>query len=440
MIAKRVPRQSGHSSYRHLAEYILDLRHAGRKVAGAWTTNTSVPDDFQLAIIETQATQELNTRSKIDKTYHLVISLAQGEKLTADQFRNVEQRCCAAIGLGEHHRICAIHHDTDNLHLHMAISKVHPVTLNTIEPFYDKFKLQEVCREFEKAYNLQVDVGRERSEQLTSTQAHRGLQSFQSWIKTHLRSELLALVKEPEKSWQDAQGLCGKYGIQIREHGNGLVFSHVDRELFVKASAVDRSFSKQSMESKLGKFEPASHTHTPVVTYQCAPLGGGDKARELYAAYQKQMAKIRAECKEQLKVQMDKRSSGLHEIKARYAARRQQVKLDPILTRARKFEIQKALTAQMKGEILRNFSAIQDERRAVRKSHATTSWREWLRHQAHTGNETAQLILAKMSPIPPAQDRQAPPSRPDYFATYVELKNNPPRSKEPLPKNKGMER
>ena len=265
----------------------------------------------------------------------------------------------------------------------------------------------------------------------------RGVISFQSWIKANLRDELIDLMKHPGCGWQNVQELAGKYGLQIREHKTGLVFSHVSQNLFVKASAVDRSFSKQSMESKLGKFEPASHTHIPVMTYQCTPFGGGDKAKELYAAYQEQMAKIRAECKEQLKVQMDRRSSGLSEIKARYAGRRQQVRLDSILTRAQKFEIQKALTAQMRGEILHHFNTFQEERRAVRKSLATTPWREWLRHQAHTGNETAQLILAKMVINPPFKGRIPSSGGHDYFARYDELKNNQPRSKE---KNKGVER
>ena len=397
MIAKRVPRQGDHSNYRQLAEYILDVKHAGRKVAHAWTSNLSVPDDFQFGVIETQATQESNTRSKIDKTYHLVISLAQGEKLSTEQFKAVEQRFCQAIGLGDHHRICAIHKDTDHLHLHIAMSKVHPDTLNTIEPYYDKFKLQEVCRECEKIYNLQVDVRQDRGKRQNPVEVHQRLQSFQSWIKEHLREDLLALMKGSGQSWCDVQCLAGKYGLEIREHKTGLVFSHISEKLFVKASSVDRSFSKQAMESKLGKFVPATHLRDPVMTYRRASLDRKNKGRELYATYQEQMTKIRIERKEQVRVQMNRRSKALNDIKTRYALRRQKVRLDPILTKARKFEIQKTLSVQMTGEIHRYYGDLQAELKAGKENNTTKSWREWLRDQAKAGNENALEILKQRS-------------------------------------------
>ena len=50
MIAKRVPRKEANSDFRHLAEYILDKKHDGQKLAAAWTTNTSLPDDFDMAL------------------------------------------------------------------------------------------------------------------------------------------------------------------------------------------------------------------------------------------------------------------------------------------------------------------------------------------------------------------------------------------------------
>ena len=397
MIAKRVTRQGDHSNFSHLAEYILDVKHDGRKVAHAWTSNLSVPDDFQFGIIETQATQELNTRSKIDKTYHLVISLAEGEKLTVEQFRDIEQRFCQAIGLGDHHRICAIHQDTDHLHMHIAMSKVHPDTLNTIEPYYDKFKLQEVCRECEKIYNLQVDVGQDGGMRQNPVEVHQGLQSFQSWIKEHLRDELLTLMKGSGQSWRGVQCLAGKYGIEIREHKTGLVFSHVSDKFFVKASSVDRSFSKKAMEDQLGKFEPATKTVVPIVKYQRGLINGNDKGNVLYAAYQAEMTKIRSGRRELMKSQLEQRSSAITDIKARYAIRRRQVALDPILTKAKKFQIRRSLSTQMRCEIQRQYKDIQAGKRAIMEGNVTKSWQKWLHDQAKTGNNNALDILKQRS-------------------------------------------
>ena len=397
MIAKRVPRQGDHSNFRPLAEYILDVKHDGRKVAHAWTSNLSVPDDFEFGVIETQATQESNTRSKIDKTYHLVISLAEGEKLTVEQFKDVEQRFCQAIGLSEHHRICAIHKDTDHLHMHIAMSKVHPDTLNTIEPYYDKFKLQEVCRECEKIYNLQVDVGQDSGDRQHPVEIHQGLQSFQSWVKEHLRGELLALMKGNEQSWSDVQCLAGKYGLEIREHKTGLVFADVSEKLFVKASSVDRSFSKKALEDRLGKFEPATRTVAPIMKYQRGLISGNDKGDVLYAAYQAEMTKIRSDRRGQMKSQLEQQSSAINDIKARYAIRRQQVALDPILTKAKKFQIRRSLSTQLRCEIQRQYKEMQAGKRAIMEGSVTKSWKKWLFDQAKAGNSNALEILKQRS-------------------------------------------
>ena len=70
----------------------------------------AVPDDFDLNIAEIVATQNLNIRTKNDKTYHLVVSLSAAEDLTEEQFKQVEQHFCKAIGLGEQQRISALRH------------------------------------------------------------------------------------------------------------------------------------------------------------------------------------------------------------------------------------------------------------------------------------------------------------------------------------------
>ena len=397
MIAKRIPKKEGHSSFRHLAAYILDQKHGGQKLAAAWTTNTSLPDDFDLAIIETQATQELNTRSKIDKTYHLVISIADDEMLSVEEFKDIEERACSAIGLAAHHRICAIHKDTDNLHMHIALSKVHPETLNTIEPYYDKLKLQKVCRECEKIYHLQVDVGHEQLPQKSPSEIHRGLESFQSWIKSQARTELLSTINTHGRTWHDMHAIAGKYGLNIRPQGDGLVFSHVDRKLFVKASSVDRSFSKKSLEERFGEFEPATQPADSMMKYQRGAMGLDEKSNALYAIYQVEMTKIRALRKESIRELMEKRSSAIAEIKARYTRRRQQVSLDPLLTRSQKCVIRKSLSAHMKSEIERHYKDMQTEKKAIMEGNVTKSWQKWLHNQAKTGDNNALDALNQRS-------------------------------------------
>ncbi|MBF4377214.1 relaxase/mobilization nuclease domain-containing protein, partial [Vibrio anguillarum] len=83
-------------------------------------------DSVRDAISEVLATQQSNTRAKNDKTYHLIISFRSGEQLEQGVLSEIEKRVCDSLGFSDHQRISAVHNDTDNLHMHVAINKIHP--------------------------------------------------------------------------------------------------------------------------------------------------------------------------------------------------------------------------------------------------------------------------------------------------------------------------
>ncbi|MDD3550653.1 MAG: relaxase/mobilization nuclease domain-containing protein [Methanothrix soehngenii] len=176
MIAKRVPRRAGTSSparlvrymvaaqggiepesWKRTADYILDSKGTttqGEKVASYRVTNCGTDDPAQATTI-IEATQAANTRSKADKTYHLVYSFPPGERPPLDVLHAIEDELCAVIGYADHQRISAVHIDTDHLHVHVAINKVHPTGLQNVEPFFDKQRLMEACERLEIKHGLQ---------------------------------------------------------------------------------------------------------------------------------------------------------------------------------------------------------------------------------------------------------------------------------------------
>ncbi|MDE8345413.1 MAG: relaxase/mobilization nuclease domain-containing protein [Acidocella sp.] len=178
MIAKRIARRAATSnaarlvrymvaaegevdpqSWARTADYVLATRTAttqGEKVAGYRVTNcgTDDPGDATTLI---QATQLKNSRSKADKTYHLVYSFRHGENPSLGVLHKIEDELCEVLGYTDHQRISAVHIDTDNLHVHVAINKVHPTGLQNIEPFYDKQRLMETCERLEKKFGLEHD-------------------------------------------------------------------------------------------------------------------------------------------------------------------------------------------------------------------------------------------------------------------------------------------
>ncbi|EMU77277.1 relaxase/mobilization nuclease domain protein [Escherichia coli MP021017.9] len=145
------------TSWERTADYILDSANGtteGEKVASYRVTNCGTDDPADAAIL-IQATQAANTRSKAEKPYHFVYSFPPGEQPDLETLHAIEDELCAAIGLDEHQRVSAVHIDTDNLHVHVAINKVHPTGLQNIEPYYDQFRLMEACERLEVEHGLQ---------------------------------------------------------------------------------------------------------------------------------------------------------------------------------------------------------------------------------------------------------------------------------------------
>lgn len=177
MIAKRVPRNGATSSPARLvrymvaavggidpnswartADYILDTKDKttqGEKVASYRVTNCDGLDDPADAAILIQSVQAQNKRSTADKTYHMVYSFPPGETPSIEVLHAIEDELCAAIGYADHQRVSAVHKDTDHLHVHVCINKVHPTGLQNIEPFYDKKRLMEACERLEIKYGLE---------------------------------------------------------------------------------------------------------------------------------------------------------------------------------------------------------------------------------------------------------------------------------------------
>lgn len=176
MIAKRVPRDKGTSdparlvrymvaavggidpnSWARTSDYILDTKEStikGEKLASYRVTNCGTDDPAAAAVL-IQATQAANTRSKTDKTYHLVYSFPPGESPSLEVLHAIEDELCASIGYADHHRVSAVHKDTDHLHVHVAINKVHPSGFQNIEPYYDKKQLMKACERLEVKYGLE---------------------------------------------------------------------------------------------------------------------------------------------------------------------------------------------------------------------------------------------------------------------------------------------
>ncbi|NQV46348.1 MAG: relaxase/mobilization nuclease domain-containing protein [Rhodospirillaceae bacterium] len=295
MIAKRVKR-TGNSSFGHLARYIAGACDQGEKLDELWIVNTNGGvelEDLSHVIRDIEATQALNSRSKADKTYHLIVSF-RDEKPTPPQLREIEQSIATALGFDDHQRVVGTHQNTDNFHMHIAYNKIHPETLAIHSPFQDFKKLSKACREIEQKYELKIDLGMEEGQEINKAktnqaakdfEAHTWQQSLDGYVREH--AEPLKQGLNEAKTWQDLHETFADYGLELKPRGNGMIIKAQGGKQMVKASTLERSFAARA-KNKLGPFVAAHKTYRPKFkkTYEAKPTTNHKATAKLWNRYQ----------------------------------------------------------------------------------------------------------------------------------------------------------
>jgi len=405
MIAKIIPiKLIRKSNFSALVKYLTDPQGKTERIGQVSVTNCYT-DELIPALLEIQNTQEMNKRAESDKTCHLVLSFPEGERLSNDQLNEIEERFCEVLGLCEHQRISVVHDDTDNLHIHIAINKIHPRKLTIHNPYYDYKKVATLCEQIEQEYGL-IQVNHEtridKSDRIIQNiESNAGIESLLGWI----RRECLDDIKRAD-NWQDLHQVLQNHGLEIKERGNGLVFVS-SNGVAVKASSVDRSLSKPNLIKRLGAFEPATHSaqtntqsaKTPASKakhYQPKPLQNKVDTPGLFERYQQQQANASSRRKEQWLKLREQRDLLLE--RAKHEARRKRsiikhVQAGPLG--------KKSLYATVSLQFKTTLDEIKrDYREAYARLKADSrrmSWLDWLAAEARNGDAEALAVLRARS-------------------------------------------
>ena len=438
MISRHIPmRNVKKSSFFRLAEYLQDSQNKQERVGAVKTTNCHQENILDAARYEIEPTQRLNTRAKGDKTYHLVISFRPGENPPQEVLDVIEERMCTALGYGEHQRVSAVHYDTDNVHIQIAINKVHPKTHNIHTPYNDYKIRTAVCQELEKEFGLEKDnhrASKTRSENnAADMERHSGRESLLGWIKRECADQLKSAA-----NWQELHQAMRQNGLELRQKGNGFVITGPDG-LAVKASSVDRSLSRAALEKKLGSFESSipdtkpsrlspeaikqrfgSAVHVkrpgerpppirenrqvhlgeiPVMSinngkrYEGKPLGSqGASTSVLYGRYQSEQQRLTAARNEALRLAKVKRDRLIENAKRTGRLKRAAIKLlkGPGVNKRHLY----GLASKALGEELERANAIyKKDRQAAYDIHKRRTWADWLQFKAAGGDDEALKTL-----------------------------------------------
>lgn len=393
MIAKHVPMRSlAKSDFAELVEYITDEQDKAERLGQITATNCEAAT-LQAVIGEVLASQRQNIRAASDKTFHLLVSFRPGEHPTAETLKAIEERLCAGLGYGEHQRVSAVHHDTDNLHLHVAINKIHPERHTMHEPFQSYRTLAELCATLERDYRLEKDNHQSRRSvaegRAADMERHAGVESLVGWVRRECLEEMLGA-----QSWIALHQVMRDSGLELRERGNGLVVEAADGTR-VKASTIARELAKPGLEARLGPFEaPPERQGPPTIRrqYDKAPIRLRIDTVELYARY---------------KTEQQRRSTGRADALAKARRRRDRAVEDARrANRLRRAMIKvvdskgiskKALYSQASG-VLRDrlaeiHKAYAKEQEKLCQGFQRRAWADWLKQEALQGDADALTAL-----------------------------------------------
>jgi hypothetical protein len=394
MIAKIIPIKCVRkSSFSALIQYLADPQDKSERISQIKVSNC-YSDDQIAALIEIQNTQEMNRRAKSDKTCHLVLSFPEGERLSFADLNAIEERFCDVLGFNGHQRISVVHDDTNNLHMHIAINKIHPINLTIHNPYFDYKKVAKLCEQIEQEYGL-TQINHETMSDKASRVAQEietrtGVESLLGWIKR----EALTEIKDAD-NWQDLHQVLVRHGLEIKERGNGFVLV-ANNGAAVKASSIDRSLSKGNLTQRLGAFVPSDDSEQSsqqnAKHYQPRPLQSQMDTSRLYARYQQEQANSARQRSSQWAILRQNRDQLIERAKREAKLKRNIIKSIKAGRLAKKV-LYATTYQQFKTTIAVIKNDYQKAYQYSKVSHYRMGWLDWLAKEAKNGNTEALAVL-----------------------------------------------
>ena len=219
-----------------LARYLLTGSDGNHPERVEWTAVRNLPfENPELSSSVMGATATLNSR--VEKpVFHVSIGWPPEEKPTRAEIEETADRVLKDLGLQEHQALLVAHNDTDHTHVHLMVNRVHPDTLTTWRNGHDWQRIEDSLRQIEKEKGWRRVPGHHGR---ISEASHQEAASIKDRSREPLRTA---------RSWHDLEEKLATKGLALRARGRGLVVT--DGSLYVKASAIHRSFSRPQLEER----------------------------------------------------------------------------------------------------------------------------------------------------------------------------------------------
>lgn len=276
------------SDFSDLLDYAtaaVDTKVPGEKCIGIRTHGVS---SLETASLEMNAVSRKNRRCQ-DPVYHFILSWPEHEKPAPAAIFDAAEHAIKALGFEEHQYVVAIHANTDNIHCHVAMNRVHPTTFKSRHIEWAKRTLHFAARESEikhgwthdnGIYVVEVDgqgkkqivLNTKHAEAEQGPHAHPEIErddtlpawhdpeGLAAWLKSSvakaLKEDLPALT-----SWQALHVWLERFDISLKDTGGGglrlRAVSPETGEIFeTPASKGLRLITRPELEKRWGAYKP----------------------------------------------------------------------------------------------------------------------------------------------------------------------------------------
>lgn len=324
MIAKQVAnRHDGHSDFGKLAKYIT----SGMTDAQLSQLATDLPGFGQLTQYVAQDTDDAGKEKCVavcmnrllsvgaapvqffqtadrnpsvkNPVVHLVVSWPEHERPSYDAVFAASRDVLRSLNLHEHQWLMAIHNDTDNLHCHIEVSRIHPETFKSQHLPWMHKTLHRAAREIEikngwshdnglfvvrelpdgRKFVVPNDAYRETNgikhepyvQRLDHMEAWSDERSLVDHCKDVVSKELVSTIAAGE-DWDAVHAVFEKHGMRIEKTGDAafrLEAMTADGEVVrLPVSKALRTVKFGEVESVIGPFKPSGKPLQPAVAAQ----------------------------------------------------------------------------------------------------------------------------------------------------------------------------
>ncbi|EAS0524767.1 relaxase NikB [Salmonella enterica] len=218
--------------------------------------------------MEYTARQARYAKDGTDPVFHYILSWQAHESPRPEQIYDSVRHTLQALGLSEHQYVSAVHTDTDNLHVHVAVNRVHPDTgyLNCLS--WGQEKLSRACRELELKHGFAPDNGcwihapgsrivrktaAERDRQNAWTRGKK--QTFREYVS---QTAVAGLRSEPVHDWLSLHRRLAEDGLYLTlQNGSFMVMDGWDRNREgVQLDSFGPSWNGDKLRKKMGEYTP----------------------------------------------------------------------------------------------------------------------------------------------------------------------------------------